>query len=272
MKASSRKGHVGRRSSAAASRKSEKIVSAPLGGGYYSVSEKDHEGKVVITARAGRTTVPAKMADLVIRAAMELTGLSGLLAPVEVAPSTAVKAPPARAASSRQAAAAPARVAPAKGASTKGSASKGSSSRKPAEGKPPAKSPTAAKAAAKKAAGGRASAAPAAPKREAPVQSKSRMPDEISEYDKKINRKDTPASMTRRFFDDEKRWGYQVEIAGKEAGKLLFDREGVWNLIPTDERLAEGGVKATDHANPISAYVRVIGWSRAILPPSAAAA
>lgn len=253
-------------------------VSAPPGGGFYSVSEKDSEGKVVITARAGRTTVPAKMANLVIRAAMELTGLSGVLAAAE--PSSPVAKTPAAKPAARavSAPARPARVAPAKTSSTKGSSSKGSSSRgtsskgssPAAEGKIPAKSPAAAKAAAKKAAGGKLPAAAAAPKPPAPAQSKSRLPEEISEYDKKISRKDTPASMARRFFDEDKKWGYQVEIAGAEVGKLLFERDGVWNLIPVDERLAAGGVKATDHANPISAYVRVTNaWSRALMPAAA---
>jgi hypothetical protein len=107
-------------------------------------------------------------------------------------------------------------------------------------------------------------------------QSKSRIPKAVSEFNKKFESRKGQAphsSLTRHFFDQEKRWGYKVEIARDEVGKLLFEHDGVWYLMPTDGRLVEAGLKMTDHANPIAAFVRVTNaWSRALTAQTAAAA
>lgn len=262
MKTSSKSRMAGRRVAAAASQKSERIRSAPMGAGLFDISKKDASGKVMITSRGGKTKVPANMVNLVIRAATELLGL-----PYDM-------------------------PVPAKGQADKAPAG----NQAPAAKAPPGKVSTAApapqravakKTAAKKAAGKTAErpAAQAAPapvtkgrrgRRKAedqiahPPQLKSKIPESIRDYKTKYESakgQSPSAGLARRYFEDEKKWGYDATISGKVVGKLLFVHPGPggWSLVPTDERLAERSIKPTLHASPISALVRVTnGWSRAL--------
>jgi hypothetical protein len=101
-----------------------------------------------------------------------------------------------------------------------------------------------------------------------PPQSASRIPEAIRDFKPRIDTKkgdEPPAHIARRFFEEQRKWGYDVSIGGEVVGQLLFDHDGVWSLGPTDGRLVERGIRMTVHANPVSAFVRVThAWRRAI--------
>ena len=110
---------------------------------------------------------------------------------------------------------------------------------------------------------------------ERPVQVANKLPDQIREYKPHYESRKgqtPPASLDRRFFEEERKWGYDVTIGGKKVGRLAFDHDKVWTLDPSDAKLVERDVKPTVHANPISAFVRVTnGWRRALSGESDAA-
>jgi hypothetical protein len=233
------------------------------------------------------------MANFVIRAAMELTGIA-------YADASAIQGQTAKSAAAKSAAAKPAAAKPAAAAKAapKPSASKTSAAAKKPDAKkaavtgkstakPGAKTATKTTPAPASIAGQAPQVARRRPGKPSnaelagqqvvhPPQSKAKVPETIREFKPKYESakgQTPPASLTRRFFEQEKKWGYDVTIASRQVGRLLFDHDGVWSLTPTDERLAERNVKVTIHANPISAFVRVTnGWSRALTSQPAAAA
>jgi hypothetical protein len=80
--------------------------------------------------------------------------------------------------------------------------------------------------------------------------SNSKMPDHVREYPPKFE--GDHASMSRRFFPDENKWGYSVKIGRKTIGRLICRSAQDWNLI-TD------AIKPSVHRNPLAAFIRVTG-------------
>lgn len=281
MKSSSKNRVAGRRVAAATLETSEMVRSAPSGAGLFDISKKDASGKVMIGLRGGRTKVPANMVNLVIRAATELLGL-----PYEL-PGSAKGQPDAAPASKRGASKS------SRGKASEGKASEGRALESRVSAVVPAPQKTITKkAVVKKAASGATTAGKAVSepvvkrrrgRRKAedqiqyPPQLKSKVPESIRDFNTKYESpkgQTPPASLARRYFEEEKKWGYDAMVGREIVGKLLFVHPGPggWSLVPTDERLAERSIKPTLHASPVAAFVRVTnGWSRAISGQSEAA-
>jgi hypothetical protein len=99
------------------------------------------------------------------------------------------------------------------------------------------------------------------------VQAANRLPDQIRDYKPNYRTHDEGAlaSIDRRFFEDERKWGYEVAIAGEKVGRLTFVDDKMWILMPSAGRLAEREIRQSTHASPISAFVRVqSAWRRAL--------
>lgn len=83
------------------------------------------------------------------------------------------------------------------------------------------------------------------------------VPAEVGKYPEVVTKPGSSAKMTRKFFADQKRWGYTLEYGGHAVGRLLFDEVNVWVLSPTSKPLERAGMEPSTHRNPLGAFVRL---------------